>query len=109
MAFDIDACIPSGSMVGEFLSASVGGPFLFFMLEDLGVPGGGGESAIGFWAGIVCESGRSSGGVLAVNLNLDICSCSCFLLLDAIHDCLAVGIGSRKVWPQSGALHLAAR
>jgi hypothetical protein len=42
-------------MVGEFLSASVGGPFLFFMLEDLGVPGGGGESAVGFWAGIVCE------------------------------------------------------
>lgn len=45
-------------MVGEFLSASVGGPFLFFMLEDLGVPGGGGESAVGFWAGIVCESRR---------------------------------------------------
>lgn len=44
------------SMVGEFLSASVGGPFLFFMLEDLGVPGGGGESAVGFWAGIVCAS-----------------------------------------------------
>lgn len=42
-------------MVGEFLSASVGGPFLFFMLEDLGVPGGGGESAVGFWAGIVCK------------------------------------------------------
>lgn len=44
-------------MVGEFLSSSVGGPFLFFMLEDLGVPGGGGESAVGLWAGIVCEWG----------------------------------------------------
>ena len=42
------------SMLGEFLSASVGGPFLFFMLEDLGVPGGTSESAVGLWAGIVC-------------------------------------------------------
>ena len=41
------------SMVGEFLSASVGAPFLLPMLEDLGVPGGGGESAVGLWAGIV--------------------------------------------------------
>lgn len=50
-----DDAVLQHSMVGEFLSASVGGPFLFFMLEDLGVPGGGGESAIGFWAGIVCK------------------------------------------------------
>lgn len=48
------------SMVGEFLSASVGGPFLFFMLEDLGVPGGGGESAVGQWAGIVCRSQQTA-------------------------------------------------
>lgn len=41
------------SMVGEFLSASVGAPFLLPMLEDLGVPGCGGESAVGLWAGYV--------------------------------------------------------
>jgi hypothetical protein len=42
-------------MVGEFLSASVGSPFLLPMLEDLGVPGGGGEAAVGLWAGYVCK------------------------------------------------------
>ncbi|EPQ31368.1 uncharacterized protein PFL1_00703 [Pseudozyma flocculosa PF-1] len=35
---------------GEFSSAGVAGPFLFFMIEDFGV---GGESDVGFWAGIV--------------------------------------------------------
>ncbi|PWN53900.1 major facilitator superfamily MFS-1 [Violaceomyces palustris] len=35
---------------GEFSSAGVAGPFLFFMIDDFGV---GGESEVGFWAGIV--------------------------------------------------------
>ena len=39
------------AMISEFLSASVSGPFIFFMIEDFGV--GGGEAAVGFWAGIV--------------------------------------------------------
>lgn len=38
---------------GEFSSAGVAGPFLFFMIEDFGV---GGESDVGFWAGIVSAS-----------------------------------------------------
>ena len=38
---------------GEFSSAGVAGPFLFFMIEDFGV---GGESEVGFWAGIVSAS-----------------------------------------------------
>lgn len=44
------------AMISEFLSASVAGPFIFFMIEDFGVgkgPDGGGEAAVGFWAGIV--------------------------------------------------------
>lgn len=39
------------AMISEFLSASVAGPFIFFMIEDFGV--GGGEAGVGFWAGIV--------------------------------------------------------
>ncbi|WFD02322.1 hypothetical protein MOBT1_001004 [Malassezia obtusa] len=35
---------------GEFCSAGVAGPFLFFMLEDFQV---GDESQVGFWAGIL--------------------------------------------------------
>ncbi|CAO1612908.1 unnamed protein product [Sympodiomycopsis kandeliae] len=35
---------------GEFSSAGVAGPFLFFMIESFKV---GGESEVGFWAGIV--------------------------------------------------------
>ncbi len=38
---------------GEFSSAGVAGPFLFFMIEDFGV---GGEADVGFWAGIVSAS-----------------------------------------------------
>ncbi|SNX85836.1 uncharacterized protein MEPE_04545 [Melanopsichium pennsylvanicum] len=38
---------------GEFSSAGVAGPFVFFMIEDFGV---GGESDVGFWAGIVSAS-----------------------------------------------------
>lgn len=34
---------------GEFSSAGVAGPFLFFMIDSFGV---GGESDVGFWAGI---------------------------------------------------------
>ncbi|KAM0750505.1 hypothetical protein T439DRAFT_289689 [Meredithblackwellia eburnea MCA 4105] len=44
------------AMFGEFLCASTSSPFLYFMIEDFGVgqgPGGGGEAAVGFWAGIV--------------------------------------------------------
>lgn len=37
-------------MFGEFCSAGVAGPFLFFMLEGMHV---GGEGDVGFWAGIV--------------------------------------------------------
>ncbi|PWN40665.1 hypothetical protein IE81DRAFT_293033 [Ceraceosorus guamensis] len=37
---------------GEFSSAGVAGPFLFFQIEDFGV-GKEDESAVGFWAGIV--------------------------------------------------------
>ncbi|SPC63100.1 uncharacterized protein UHOD_05927 [Ustilago sp. UG-2017b] len=38
---------------GEFSSAGVAGPFLFFMIEDFGV---GGESEVGFWAGMLSAS-----------------------------------------------------
>lgn len=42
------------AMISEFLSASVSGPFIFFMIEDFGVgQGDGNEAAVGFWAGIV--------------------------------------------------------
>lgn len=37
-------------LFGEFCSAGVAGPFLFFMIDSFGV---GGESEVGFWAGIV--------------------------------------------------------
>ncbi|GAA6002187.1 uncharacterized protein JCM10292_000798 [Rhodotorula paludigena] len=41
-------------MLGEFLSASVCSPFLFFMVESFGVgKNGGGESAVSFWTGVV--------------------------------------------------------
>ena len=43
-------------MFSEFLSASLAGPFLYFMIEDMGVgqgPDGGGEATVGFWSGIV--------------------------------------------------------
>lgn len=43
-------CVAMGS---EFLAASTAAPFLFFMLEDMGVAKQGGESAVGFWCGIV--------------------------------------------------------
>ncbi|MBW0464462.1 hypothetical protein O181_004177 [Austropuccinia psidii MF-1] len=38
------------AMISEFLSASVAGPFIFFMIEDFGI---GDEASVGFWAGIV--------------------------------------------------------
>ncbi|CAH7672387.1 hypothetical protein PPACK8108_LOCUS7192 [Phakopsora pachyrhizi] len=47
------------AMISEFLSASVSGPFIFFMIEDFGVGAGeqgGGEAAVGFWAGIVSSA-----------------------------------------------------
>ncbi|BGP39895.1 hypothetical protein JCM10450v2_003869 [Rhodotorula kratochvilovae] len=41
-------------MLGEFLSASVCSPFLFFMVESFGVgANGGGESAVSLWTGVV--------------------------------------------------------
>uniref|UniRef100_A0A0K3CNN8 Palmitoyltransferase DHHC domain-containing protein n=1 Tax=Rhodotorula toruloides TaxID=5286 RepID=A0A0K3CNN8_RHOTO len=41
-------------MLGEFLSASVCAPFLFFMVESFGVgENGGGESAVSLWTGVV--------------------------------------------------------
>ncbi|GAA5981662.1 hypothetical protein JCM10908_004557 [Rhodotorula pacifica] len=41
-------------MLGEFLSASVCSPFLFFMVESFGVgENGGGESAVSAWTGVV--------------------------------------------------------
>ncbi|KPV75489.1 uncharacterized protein RHOBADRAFT_53461 [Rhodotorula graminis WP1] len=41
-------------MLGEFLSASVCSPFLFFMVESFGVgENGGGESAVSLWTGVV--------------------------------------------------------
>jgi hypothetical protein len=44
------------AMMGEFLSASVASPFLYFMVESFGVgqgPEGGGEAAVGAWSGVV--------------------------------------------------------
>ncbi|KAM0787506.1 hypothetical protein ACM66B_003578 [Microbotryomycetes sp. NB124-2] len=44
------------AMFGEFLSASLSSPFLYFMVESFGVgqgPNGGGEAEVGFWTGIV--------------------------------------------------------
>lgn len=44
------------AMMGEFLSASVASPFLYFMVESFGVgqgPDGGGEAAVGAWSGVV--------------------------------------------------------
>ncbi|WFD26075.1 hypothetical protein MNAN1_001050 [Malassezia nana] len=38
---------------GEFCSAGVAGPFLFFMLDDFHI---GDESQVGFWAGIVAST-----------------------------------------------------
>ncbi|KDE03849.1 hypothetical protein MVLG_05672 [Microbotryum lychnidis-dioicae p1A1 Lamole] len=43
-------------MFGEFLSASLSSPFLYFMIEGFGVgqgPEGGGEAVVGFWTGVV--------------------------------------------------------
>ncbi|GAA5821517.1 hypothetical protein JCM3770_001058 [Rhodotorula araucariae] len=43
-------------MLGEFLSASVCSPFLFFMVESFGVgANGGGESAVSLWTGVVAS------------------------------------------------------
>ena len=44
-------------LFGEFCSAGVSGPFLFFMIEGFGV---GDESKVGFWAGIVSAYWRAS-------------------------------------------------
>ncbi|GAA5861853.1 hypothetical protein JCM1840_006855 [Sporobolomyces johnsonii] len=44
------------ALFGEFLSASISSPFLFFMVESFGVgqgPNGGGESAVSLWTGVV--------------------------------------------------------
>ncbi|KAK4051245.1 hypothetical protein OIV83_003067 [Microbotryomycetes sp. JL201] len=44
------------AMFGEFLSASLSSPFLYFMIESFGVgqgDNGGGEAEVGFWTGIV--------------------------------------------------------
>ena len=41
------------TIFGEFCSAGVAGPFLFFMIEDFNV---GGEADVGFWAGIVASA-----------------------------------------------------
>lgn len=44
------------ALLGEFLSASVSSPFLYFMIESFGVgqgPDGGGEAVVGLWTGIV--------------------------------------------------------
>ncbi|KAH8925363.1 MFS general substrate transporter [Atractiella rhizophila] len=47
-------------MIGEFLSASVAGPFLFFMIEgffrESGEAEEGLESKVGLWAGIVAST-----------------------------------------------------
>ncbi|KAK4056045.1 hypothetical protein OIO90_003040 [Microbotryomycetes sp. JL221] len=46
------------AMFGEFLSASLSSPFLYFMIESFGVgqgPEGGGEATVGFWTGIVSQ------------------------------------------------------
>ncbi|GAA5911466.1 uncharacterized protein JCM6883_005765 [Sporobolomyces salmoneus] len=45
------------ALFGEFLSASISSPFLFFMVESFGVgKDGGGESAVSLWAGVVAAS-----------------------------------------------------
>ncbi|KAG0144839.1 hypothetical protein CROQUDRAFT_46720 [Cronartium quercuum f. sp. fusiforme G11] len=41
------------AMISEFLSASVAGPFIFFMIEDFSKGSQSNEAAVGFWAGIV--------------------------------------------------------
>lgn len=44
------------ALFGEFLSASLSSPFMYFMIEDFGVgagPDGGGEALVGFWTGVV--------------------------------------------------------
>lgn len=50
------------ALLGEFLSASVSSPFLYFMIESFGVgqgPDGGGEAVVGLWTGIVGYVGIS--------------------------------------------------
>ncbi|GAA5942487.1 hypothetical protein JCM10213_004789 [Rhodosporidiobolus nylandii] len=52
----IPIIVLSIAMFGEFLSASVCSPFLFFMVESFGVgagPSGGGESTVSLWTGVV--------------------------------------------------------
>ncbi|GAA5977557.1 hypothetical protein JCM11641_006863 [Rhodosporidiobolus odoratus] len=54
----IPLIVLSIAMFGEFLSASVCSPFLFFMVESFGVgsgPNGGGESAVSLWTGVVAS------------------------------------------------------
>ncbi|GAA6027282.1 hypothetical protein JCM8097_002555 [Rhodosporidiobolus ruineniae] len=52
----IPIAVLSIAMFGEFLSAAVCSPFLFFMVESFGVgagANGGGESAVSLWTGVV--------------------------------------------------------
>ncbi|GAA6060930.1 hypothetical protein JCM10212_003838 [Sporobolomyces blumeae] len=45
------------ALFGEFLSASISSPFLFFMVESFGVgENGGGESAVSLWSGVVAAA-----------------------------------------------------
>ncbi|GAA5963113.1 hypothetical protein JCM3765_001774 [Sporobolomyces pararoseus] len=45
------------ALFGEFLSASISSPFLFFMVESFGVGrDGGGESAVSLWSGVVASA-----------------------------------------------------
>ncbi|GAA5928681.1 uncharacterized protein JCM15063_003938 [Sporobolomyces koalae] len=45
------------ALFGEFLSASISSPFLFFMVESFGVgENGGGEAAVSLWSGIVAAA-----------------------------------------------------
>ncbi|GAA6012252.1 hypothetical protein JCM11491_007072 [Sporobolomyces phaffii] len=45
------------ALFGEFLSASISSPFLFFMVESFGVgKDGGGESAVSLWSGVVAAA-----------------------------------------------------